>query len=275
MGTSHRHTPTVKGEPNWGKASAAVTALTGAIAELDELVHNPPANVTSKQIEKRERTLEQRKAHHYHKAVRHLISAAGGRVKVSSGSSLALGRAGVTGIGGFIAALQDIVTNGLLDWLRQKGETLEGKTCRDVIAVIREYAETEISGLDSTAANEALECVFDQLQEKIGDDVENIESILVSLIAGDELKNMIDLFFGMYIFCHLSQDFEEKLEFERGSDAMRNTMIIIKDQIIDDIKTCRSDRDVRKIDWSNKSEGDAFIKEEFDRILYILEGDEN
>ena len=100
MGTSHRHTPTVKGEPNWGKASAAVTALAGSIAELDELVQNPPTNVTSMQIEKRERTLEKRKAHHYHKAIRHLISAAGGRAKVSRGSSQALGRAGVAGIGG-------------------------------------------------------------------------------------------------------------------------------------------------------------------------------
>jgi hypothetical protein len=275
MGTSHRHTPTVKGEPNWGKSSAAVTALTGAIAGLNELMYNPPADFTSRQIEKRERTLEQRKAHHYRNAVRHLISAAGGRAKVSSGTSQALGRAGVVGIGGFIATLQDIVTNGLLDWLRQRGESLDGKTCRDVIDLIRKYADTEIAGLDSTAANEALECVLEQLQEKMGEDIENIDSILGSLIAGDELKNMLDLFFGMYIFCHLSQNFEEKIEFERGSDAMRNTMTVIKDQILDDIKTCRSGRDVRKIDWSNKSEGDAFIKEEFDRILYILEGDEN
>lgn len=275
MGTSHRHTPTVKGEPNWGKSSAAVTALTGAIVGLNELMKNPPADFTSSQIEKRERTLEQRKAHHYHNAVRHLISAAGGRAKVSSGTSQALGRAGVAGIGGFIATIQDIVTNGLLDWLRQRGESLDGKTCRDVIDLIRKYAETEIAGLDSTAANEALECVLEQLQEKMGEDIDNIDSVLGSLIAGDELKNMVDLFFGMYIFCHLSQNFEEKIEFERGSDAMRNTMTVIKDQILDDIKTCRSGRDVRKIDWSNISEGDAFIKEEFDRILYILQGDEN
>lgn len=275
MGTSHRHTPTVKGEPNWGKSSAAVTALTGVIAGLNELMQNPPADFTSSQIEKRERTLEQRKAHHYHNAVRHLISAAGGRAKVCSGTSQALGRAGVAGIGGFIATIQDIVANGLLDWLRQRGESLDGKTCRDVIDLIRKYAETEIAGLDSTAANEALECVLEQLQEKMGEDIDNIDGVLGSLIAGDELKNMVDLFFGMYIFCHLSQNFEEKIEFERGSDAMRNTMTVIKDQILDDIKTCRSGRDVRKIDWSNKSEGDAFIKEEFDRILYILEGDEN
>lgn len=274
MGTSHRHTPTVKGEPNWGKASAAVTALTGSVAELNELVHNPPQDKTAKQIVRREKVLERRKAHYYHNAVRHLISAAGGRAKVSSGRSLALGHAGVEGIGGFISAIQEIAKNGLLDWLRQKGESIEGKTCRDVIDLIREYAETEIAGLDNTAANEALECVLDQLEEKLGEDVENVEHVLSALIAGDDLKDMIDLFFGMYIFCHLSQDFEEKLEFDKGSDTMRDTMTVIKDQILDDIKTCRFERDVRTIDWS-KPEGDEFIKLEFDRILYILEGDED
>lgn len=274
MGTSHRHTPTVKGEPNWGKASAAVTALVEPIVELNELAQNPPPDKTVKQIAKREKVLERRKGHYYHKAVSHLISAAGGTAKISSGSSRALGHAGVAGIGGFVSALQEIVTNGLLDWLRKKGESIEGKTCRDVIDIIREYIETGVAGLDNTAANEALECVLDQLEEKLGEEVENVEGVLSALIAGDELKDMIDLFFGMYIFCHLSQDFEEKLEFEKGSDAMRDTMIEIRDQILDDIKTCRSGRDVSKIDWG-KPEGDEFIKAEFDRILYILQGDED
>ena len=37
MGTSHRHTPTVLGEPNWGNASAAVTSIAGAEEKLDEI----------------------------------------------------------------------------------------------------------------------------------------------------------------------------------------------------------------------------------------------
>ena len=274
MGTSRRYTPTVKGEPNWGKASAAISALVGPIAELNGLEQNPPPDKTAKQIAKRGKMLGRRISRNYHSAVRHLIDAAGGRAKVSSGSSRALGHAGVVGIGGFASALQEIVSNGLLNWLQQRGESFEGKTCDDVVDIIREYAETEIAGLDNTAANEALECVFDQLEKKLGDDVENVESVLGALIAGDELKDMIDLFFGMYIFCHLAQDFEEKLEFEKGSDAMRDTMLVIKDQILDDVKTCRFGRDVRKIDWS-KSEGDEYIKVEFDRILYILQGDED
>ena len=274
MGTSHRHTPTVKGEPNWGKASAAVSALVGPIAELNGLEQNPPPGKTMKEINKREKVLGRRISHNYHSAVRHLIDAAGGRAKVSSGSSWALGRAGVVGIGGFASALQEIVSKGLLGWLRERGETLEGKTCGDVVNVIRAYAETEIAGLDNTAANEALECVLDQLEKKLGDDVENVESVMSALVSGEELKDLIDLFFGMYIFCHLAQDFEEKLEFEKGSDAMRDTMAVIKDQILDDVKRCRYGRDVRKIDWS-KAEGDGFIKVEFDRILYILQGDED
>lgn len=274
MGTSHKHTPSMKGNPNWGQASAAITALTGEVLESEELRINPLAHKNAAQIEKRQIKLGKLIKRNYHKAVRHLLEAAGGRSVVSSGRSRAVGYAGISVIGGFVSAIHEIVGNGLSQWLRQRGQSLEGKKCSDIIDIIRQYVETEIAGLDNTAANEAMECVLDQLESQIGGNIECVEDMMKAILSGDDIRNMIDLFFGMYVYSHLSQDFEEKLEYEKGSAEMKTAMSVIKEQILDDIKTGRVGRDVRTVNWS-KPEGEAFIKSEFNRILFILQGNES
>lgn len=292
MGTSHRHTPTVAGEPNWGQASAAVTSIAGAEAKLDELENglvgnedgneqegeqqqtpsqvNPPTHIA-----KRQRKLEGQIHRNYHKAVRSLVRAAGGRAKVSSGSSRAVGHAGVVIAGGLVSAISEIVKNGLSDWLNRRGvATLEGKSCQDVLNLIREYISAGVAGLDNTAANEALECVMEEIGERIGDDIEAFDAAMADLLASNDLKDMLDRFFGMYIFCHLSQNFKEKLEYEKGTEVMNETLNEIKDLILDDIHRSRDGRDTASIDWGTE-EGQAFIQQEFDRIIYILSGNED
>ena len=275
MGTSHRHTPTVKGEPNWGKASAALTGLVGDVEESDDLEQNPPEDKTPTQVEKRQDQLGKRITRNYHTSVRNLVRASGGRHKVSSGGSRALGHGGIVVINNFITAIQEIVSNGLATWLQQRGvDSLEGKSCQDIIDILRQYIESGVAGLDSTAANEAIENVMDRLDELVGDNVDEIEDKFDAILNGEDIKDIIDQFFGMYIYVHLSQDFEEKLEYEKGSIAMKNAMNEVKEQILDDIRVGRTGRDVRTVDWS-KPEGKAFIQAEFDRILFILQGNED
>ena len=275
MGTSHRHTPTVKGEPNWGKASAALIGLVGDVEESDDLEQNPPEDKTPTQVEKRQNQLGKRITRNYHTSVRNLVKASGGRHKVSSGGSRALGHGGIVVINTFISAIQEIVSNGLATWLQQRGvDSLEGKSCQDIIDFLRQYIESGVAGLDSTAANEAIESVMDRLDELVGDNVDEIEDKFDAILNGEEIKDIIDQFFGMYIYVHLSQDFEEKLEYEKGSVAMKNAMNEVKEQILDDIRVGRTGRNVRTVDWS-KPEGKVFIQAEFDRILFILQGNED
>ena len=293
MGTSHRHTPTVVGEPNWGQASAAVTSIAGAEEKLDDLENeleganptdeedqndeqqqpsqvNPPAHIA-----KRQRQLGEQIRRNYHRAVRNLVRAAGGRAKVSSGGSRAIGHAGIVIAGGLVSAISEIVKNGLSDWLNRRGvATLEGKSCQDVLDLIRDYISAGVAGLDNTAANEALECVMEEIGEKIGDDIDAFDAVMAGILASDDLKDMLDRFFGMYIFSHLSQDFKEKLEFEKGTKVMNETMNEIKDLILDDIHRNHGGRDTASIDWGTE-EGKAFIQQEFDRIIYILSGNED
>ena len=301
MGTSHRHTPSVAGEPNWGNASAAVTGIAGAEKEMDDLDKElgengettegddvqddgqeetatgkvPVTPARRKAITKRQQKLDSQIRTNYHKAVRSLVRAAGGRSKVSSGSSKAIGHAGVVIASGLVSAISSIVKNGLKDWLDRRGVTsLEGKSCQDILNLIRDYIKAGVAGLDNTAANQALESVLDDIEEKVGEDLENFDKVMSNLMNSDDIKDMLDRFFGMYIFCHLSQDFQEKLEYEKGSKVMNDTMNEIKELIEDDIKRSQLGRDAATIDW-NSEEGKAFIQKEFDRIIYILSGNED
>lgn len=266
MGTSHRHKATVKGQPNWGEASKAVSKVAVLVAELAELEANPPENQTKRQISILHDQKERQIARNYHKAIGRLVNAAGGIDGVSCGISRAIGHAGISVIEKFVSAVQEIITNGLSQWLQRRGETLGGKSCHDVVEIIRQYVEAEVSGLDNTAANEAMECVLDQLEEQIDNDTGEVEDEMRAILGSVDIKDLIDLFFGMYIYSHLLQDFEEKLEYERGSQAMKKAMEEIKNKLLRDIKALGLRRDDKAIDWS-KSGGNAFIRAEFNRIL--------
>ena len=102
----------------------------------------------------------------------------------------------------------------------------------------------------------------------------SFEEIMNNIVASNEIKDLLDEFFGVYIFSFLSQSFAEKLEQEKGTETMSATMSEIKEQIIDDIKTGKNGRSVDSVDWSSE-EGRNFIKTEFNRILYILAGNED
>lgn len=173
------------------------------------------------------------------------------------------------------STFQEIANNGLSSWLQQNGVlSLEGMSCRDILDVIRKYIDNGVTGLDDTAANEALEHIMDLLENRMGDDPSSFEEIMNNIVGSDEIKNLLDEFFGVYIYSYLSQSFAEKLEQEKGTETMSATMSEIKEQIIDDIKTGKNGRSVTAVDWSSE-DGKSFIKTEFNRILYILAKNED
>lgn len=300
MGTSHRHKPSVAGEPNWGYASNSVSAIARAEAELDDLEQeleaienqnqeqeqdqeqegNTPVEphtiaAPPRRITKRQEQLGRQIYSNYHHAVRNLVRAAGGRSKVSSGSSKAVGHAGIAVARGIVSVFNEIVSNGLSAWLQKRGVgSLIGRRCKDVLDLIKSFINNDVAGLDNTAANEALESVMDEVGLKIGEDVGSFDNVMSAMMVSDDIKNLLDRFFGMYIFSHLSQNFQEKLQYERGSKVMNDTMEEIKELIMDDIARGIGGRDVSIIDW-NTPEAEIFIQKEFDRIIYILTGNED
>ena len=268
MGTSHRHHASVAGEPNWGKASSAVTSLVTAIGEGEKIENNPPQNMTPRAIERKQRSINNRVQNNYRKAVRRLIRAAGGRQAVSSGSSKAIGHAGIALASSWMQTMAEIKEKGLGAWLNEHGvDTLEGKSAHDIFEIITGFIDADITSLDDTAAQAALQYVMGLIEDSM-DDVD-VEGSLNEIMSGDDVCEYIDMFFGVYVYSHLLQDFSEKIEKDKGSELEETSMDEIRDLIIDDVRRGVNGRSARDIDWSG-ADGKAFMQEEFDKIIGAL-----
>lgn len=81
------------------------------------------------------------------------------------------------------------------------------------------------------------------------------------------------IFFGNYIYSHISQNFTEKLEKEYGIKMTKQIKKEIRRTIIEDVKAGINGKKVSEIDWKG-TEGREFIKKEFSTILKILTPDD-
>ncbi|MEG1622879.1 MAG: hypothetical protein RR330_05855 [Alistipes sp.] len=252
-----------------------MTNIAKAVEESDNIAKNHPVNMTPQAIIKRQSILGMRVKNNYHHAVRNLIRAAGGRQAVSSGVSRSLGHSGISGVSSWVNMMETIRECGLEAWLTNKGRgSLNGKTCHDIVEIITNFINEDFVALDDTAAKEALESIMELLEKRLDGNPENFDAILHSVMSSDEIKNYIDHFFGIYIYSHLSQDFSEKIEKERGSEVMNQVMTEIKDLIIDDVSRGVHGRKAGQVNW-NGEEGKQFIKDEFNRIIKIVTNNED
>ena len=269
MGTSHRHKATIVGQPNWGSASSSVTKLANALVKINTFNDDEAADKVDLRRIKYERKIYK----HYHYAIRNYIRAVGGREVVSTGRSRAIGHAGMVLASNFVNAFAQIHSEGCLNWLERRlgTHTLEGKSCQELLDMLKEYISLDVIGLDETAANEAFEHILGLLGNNVDNSVE-LDDVFNQLMQTDQIKDVIDEFFGMYIFSHLSQNLAEKLEKRYGLDLM--PMNEIKDLITEDLKKGRESRSTESINWGSV-EGIDFMQKEFDRIIYILSGYED
>jgi len=268
MGTSHRHHATVAGEPNWGKTSSAVSYLAKAVEKGKDLDNNPPSNLTPKAIGRKQRSIDNRVKDNCRKAVSRLIKAAGGRKAVASGKSRVIGHAGIVLAGSWLQAMTEIREKGLDSWLKKRGiDTSEGKSVHDIFEIITGFIESDITSLDDTAAQAALQYTMGLIENRMEDD--DVEQTLDDIVSGEDVCDYLDQFFGFYVYSHLSQDFSEKLEKEKGTEVKNLAMEEIRDLIIDDVLRGVNGKNARDFDWSSE-EGNAFMQQEFDKIIDAL-----
>lgn len=273
MGTSHRHKPT--GNPNWGKASKAVTQISKDVSESNELSNNPPKTSSPQKIAKRLSTLEKRISKSYHNAVRNVVRASGGRSSVSKGTSKVMGHSGVYYAGAFTSTFQEIAEQGLSTWLKEKGiNSIEGKTTKEIIELLSGFMHDYFTGLDDTAAREALEAVNDLVEDQVIQNGGDFDKTFQDVVSSELIKDYLDIFFGVYIYSHLSQSFSKRLQKNCGFEEANYTMLEIKGLIIDDVKRGFNNRPAGQIDWKG-DEGKRFISQEFDRIIQILTNNED
>lgn len=289
MGTSQRHSPSVIGQPNWGKSSVSLTAAIKNLEKLEEIIPENNDVQRSEQAEQKQ-NLSQSMRYTYadkqtqkinnsfsrnvRNSVKRLIKASGGKKNVSVGKSRALGQAGIAVIGNFINTVLEIQQDGLDGWLKNKGITLEGKKREDIFNILIEACSDKVIGLDETAANQAITEMFEGLKGMMNETFSNIEEVLQSILNDQQFQEIIDKFFGVYIFVHLSQNFTEKLEKKYAQEKVDQYMKQIKEQIISDIQEGVNGSKSINVDW-NGDEGKKFILEEFNKILNIFDNDED
>jgi len=274
MGTSQRYNSSVKGQPNWGKASSSISHFGKAVADDKKLEENKP-NLSQRQYEQQKRKIGNRINKNYRQAISHTIRAAGGASSVSSGSSKSFGFGGINVIQNFTHAISEIHEQGFSNWLLNHNYgSLEEKDADQIKEIIIVYVQDELVALDDTAANEALEYLMDMLNEKLGSDIEHYDLELNQIFVKGEMKELIDHFFAIYIYSHLSQSIYEKLEKNKGTEFANDTMNEIKDLILEDIQGLAKNDSVTSINWGTE-EGENFCKEEFNRIIHIYLDDEN
>jgi hypothetical protein len=268
MGTTQRIVPGITGEPNWGALSRSITSIAKTV-EKESQTENE-SNITPEEIKKEYKKLIDRREKHIRAAFNNLVQTGGGAKAVSSGSSKSLGRAGFRSAIRISSFFSGVSQNGLQAELQAVGfGTLTGKTVRDIIDFLVIYASETNSGMDETAASKASCELFDEIARQAGDDLEEFEKLLKEAVDVNGLSTILCRFWGLYIFEHLSQRFEEKIEQEKGGETKRETFKIIKEYILGQVELLNTRTPIGKINWSG-DQGSLEVSKIFESIINIL-----
>lgn len=290
MGTTQRINPGVTNEPNWGNLSNSITQIVKTLEQEkklddekaedndkkkkeDEKDDNKKTVVTdsSKQYKK----IFDRRTEHVRSVFKNLVKTGGGRKVISSGKSSSIGKAGLKSAGKLTGFFTSVARNGLDKTLADIGfGSLQGKSFNDVIDYLLIYCSDSNQGMDETAANKASCEIMKEIASQSNNDVNKYKDLIKELVDGQGLANTLCKFWGLYIFEHLSQRFEEKIQQQKGEEVSKETFKIIKDDILGRVKVLNTQRAVSKIDW-NKAEGKKEIEKIFDSIIKIICNEKN
>jgi hypothetical protein len=283
MGTTQRITPGVTGEPNWGKLATAVTSIANTVEKEQGLgvqadkaaeiaTENPNAanTRTVDTINKQQQKLFVRRTQHFKSALKNLIRTGGGRKKIAIGKSSSLGRAGIYTSKRMRGFISSVYSDGIEATLRKIGfGALKGKSLGEVIDFLMIYFADTSSGMDEAAANMASCQMLNILTEDVKT-IDELEEKLKSLVDENKLSEMLCTFYGLYLFEHLSQRFEEKITQLKGKEVSAETFKIIKEDILGQVKAINLEKSISEIDWKN-AEGKKMEEKIFNSIIQIFE----
>lgn len=268
MGTTQRMTPGVSGEPNWGDLNKSITNISKTVEKEKELDNNE--TITPQEEAKQYKRIFDRRSAHLKAAFNNLVRTGGGRSKISSGKSSSIGKAGRKSAGKITGFFTGVGSNGLQQTLVDIGfGSLQGKTFQEVIDYLLVFCSDSNEGMDETAANNASCEIMKELAELAGDDLDKFEKLVKEYIEGTGLGDLLCKFWGLYIFEHLSQRFEEKVKQQKGMEIGKDTFKIIKADILGQVKVLNTQRPVTKIDWKGDA-GKIEIEKIFDSVIKII-----
>ena len=268
MGTTQRMSPGVSNEPNWGDLNKSITNISKTIENEKELDNNE--NITPQDEDKQFKRISDRRSAHLKSAFNNLIKTGGGRTKISSGKSSSIGKAGRKSAGKIIVFFTGVGSHGLQKALVDIGfGPLQGKTFQEVLDYLLIFCSDSNEGMDETAANNASCEIMKEFAALSGNDLDKFEHLIKEYVEGKGLADLLCKFWGLYIFDHLSQRFEEKIKQKKGVEIGKETFKIIKADILGQVKVLNTQRPVAKIDWKSDA-GKEEIEKIFDSVIKII-----
>lgn len=273
MGTTTRVGSGARNEPNWGNLSTAITSAAKAIADLEKEDQRPESSVPAEVLlqAKYHNKLVQRRDGHVRSAFERLVKLGGGSRTIASGGSAKVGRAGIRASSRMSGFFGGVATSGLETILATIGfGALAGRTIREVVDYLISWCGDTATGMDETAANQAICTVLRQLEIEAKGDMTNLENLFKEYANTEKLAELLCTFFGVYIFEYLSERFEERLRQLRGETVTRETFDRIRREIMGRVKRLNDSRPVAKIDWVSAT-GKAQIEKIFEAVIKIEE----
>ncbi len=273
MGTSKNYKAKVKGEPQWGDLSGAVTrACDGSdiededaqsIMDLYYKVTTGGENVVTdpnnhKPFQPEEDVGSERTGN--------FVGGGGAgrsntneddrtRTRTRSGRTRSVGKAGrrtATRLGGFLGT---VVSSGLYKAFSEIGLDISGKTVREAVNYLLEYCTGVATNLDETAAKAASNQLIDELTEG-STTLEEMDSKLQQVVNNRGIDDIIINYFALYSYEHLYQMFYGKLVKEKGRSNCSTLFNNIKEFILEYLKGMNQDKPLRNVNWkSNEAQG--------------------
>ncbi|MFO0355986.1 MAG: hypothetical protein ACK50A_03455 [Sphingobacteriaceae bacterium] len=249
MGTSKSYSASIKGQPQWGNLSGAVTSNCGTgIVSSQNL-----GNILSR-----------------------YVGVIGGSSRAGRGSSKIGGRAGIRtakSLGAFLGAFVSSSGN-IQTAFTQVGITdINGKPLNEVLNNLIELCSGPSSTIDDVAAKSASQKILEELAAN-AESIEEFQTNLEEVLSRESLEDIIIRYFSYYIFEHLSVMFYEKLVVDKGKTECDDLFRQIKNFINEKLQNINRTNPLDGLDWGS-ADADRLIKNIQVDVLKIFEGYES
>jgi len=234
MGTSKSYSASIKGQPQWGNLSTAVTSSCdgGSVTTANM------RNILSKYVS---------------------VIGGSGRAGIRTAQNIG------TFLGAFNSSRGDIQFALELTGLTE----LEGLSLNEVIDRLLEHCTGPSSSLDDVAAKAASQKILEELASD-AETIEEWQQHLTQTLDEENLEDIIARYFGYYIFEHLSIMFYEKLIVDKGKTDCDNLFKQIKDYVFEKIKNMNKTNPLNDINWASE-DAERLIKNIQEDVLKVFE----